>query len=127
MRWASLVRSSSGSRIALISRPISASVSSVSAYSRSDSNSLRRGDRLRDVRAELPQDPLVALGERAELVAEQVERADHLALVAQRHRQLRLRARHHREVARILIDVVEQDRPLFGDRGADRALPDLAA
>ena len=48
----------------------------------------RRRDRLRDVRAELPQDPLVALGKGAELVAQQVERADHLALVAQRHREL---------------------------------------
>ena len=85
----------------------------------------RRGDGLRDVRAELPQDPLVALGERAELVAEQVERADHLALVAKRHRKLRLRARHHREVARILVDVIEEDRPLLGDGRADRALPDL--
>ena len=47
----------------------------------------RRRDRLRDVRAKLPQDPLVAFGERAELVAQQVERADHLALVAQRHRR----------------------------------------
>ena len=80
----------------------------------------RGRDRLRDVRAKLPQDPLVALGERAELVAQQIERADHLALVAQRHRQLRLRARHHRQVARIGIDVVEQDRPLLGDRACRR-------
>jgi hypothetical protein len=82
-------------------------------------------NRLGDVRAELPQDPLVALGERAEPVAQQVERADHLALVAQRHGQLRLGAGDDRQVARILVDVVEQDRPLFGDRGPDRALADL--
>ena len=81
--------------MALISRPISASVSSVSAYSRSDSNSRALAMRLGDVGAELPQNRLVALGEGVQLVAEQVERADHLALVAQRHHQLRLRAGHH--------------------------------
>ena len=85
----------------------------------------RVGDGLRDVRAELAQDPLVALGERAEAIAQQVERADHLALVPQRHGQLRLRARHHRQVARVGVHVVEQDRPLLGHGGADRALADL--
>ena len=52
-------------------------------------------DRLGDVGAKLAEDPLVALGERAEAIAEQVQRAEHLALVPQRHRELRLSARHH--------------------------------
>ena len=47
---------------------------------------------LRDVDAELRQDLLVALGERAHLVAQQIERAEHAVLVAKRDGELRVHA-----------------------------------
>ena len=82
----------------------------------------RVDDRLRDVRRKLAQDRFVALGERVLAIREQVERADHLALVPQRHRQVRLHALDDADVARIGGDVVDEDRPLLGDRRADQAL-----
>ena len=85
----------------------------------------RGGNALGDVRAKLAEDPFVAFGEGAQLVAQQVERANHLALVAQRDGELRLGARDHRQVAGVGIDVVQQDWALLGDRGADNALAKL--
>ena len=82
----------------------------------------RVDDGLRDVGAELPQDDLVAFGERGPPIAQQVERADDAALVPQRHRQLRADAGHRLQVARVGVDVVEQDGPPLRDRGADDAL-----
>ena len=79
----------------------------------------------RDVRAELPQDHLVGLGELAGRVAEQVERADDAALAAKRHDELGARAGHRLDVTRIGVHVVDEQRLALGDRGADQPLPDL--
>ena len=84
-------------------------------------------DRDRDVRAELPQHRFVGLGELADGVAEQIERADHAPLAPQRHDQLRVRAGHRLDVARIGVHVVDEDRLSVGDRRADQAVPDLHA
>ena len=82
-------------------------------------------DRHRDVRGELAQDGFVGLRELADRVAEKIQRADHAALAAQRHDELGVRAGHGFDVARIGVDVVDEDRLPFGDRGADQALPHL--
>ena len=84
-------------------------------------------DRDRDVRAELAQQHLVDLGELAGGVAQQVERADDAPLAAQRHDELGVRAGHRLDVARIGVDVVDENRLPFGDRGADQPLADLHA
>jgi hypothetical protein len=82
-------------------------------------------DRHRDVRAELAQQHLVDLGELPFGVAEQVQRADDAPLASQRDDELGLRAGHRLAVARIGMDVVDQQRLPFGDGGADQPLPDL--
>ena len=80
------------------------------------------GQRLGDGGGEHAQDLLVVGIEGVEVVAEQVERAQHLPLVAQRHDQRRQGARRHRDVARIGAHVVHQDGVPLGHRGADHAL-----
>ena len=76
--------------MALISRPISAKVSSVSRILAFRLEQPRIDDRLRNVCAKLPQHRLVARRERVLLIGQQVQRADHFALVPQRHGQDRL-------------------------------------
>ena len=79
-------------------------------------------DRDGDVRAELAQQHLVDLGELAGVLAQQVERADDAPLAPQRHDELGVRAGHRFAVARIGVDVVDENRLPFGDRGADQPL-----
>ena len=81
----------------------------------------------RDVRGELPQHRFVGHRELTDGVAEQIERADHAAFAAQRHDQLGVRAGHRFDVARIGVNVVDEQRLPIRDRGADQALPDLHA
>ena len=59
------------------------------------------------------------------LAAEEVERADRLRLVHQRHDDLRGHARHELDVARIGREIVDEERLLAGDRGANQALSEL--
>ncbi len=72
--------------------------------------------------AELGQDLLIALGKGADLVAEQVEGAEHPVLPAKRHHELRVDAGHKPEIARIRVHVVHENRLLLGHRRADDAL-----
>jgi hypothetical protein len=58
-------------------------------------------------------------------VAEDVQRADRPLLVQQRHDQLRRHARDDRDVARVGRDVVDEQRHLARDRGADQAPPEF--
>ena len=82
-------------------------------------------DRDRDVRAELPQHRFVHLGELADGVAEQVERADDASLAPQRHDELGVRPRDGFDVPRIGVDVVDEQRLAGRDRGADQPLADV--
>ena len=82
-------------------------------------------DRHGDVRGELAQQRLVLARERAFGLVQQVQRADDLALAAHRHRELRQHVAQRPHVARLLADVVDQDRTAFLDGGADDALPHL--
>ena len=59
--------------------------------------------RLRDVHAELPENLLVALGEGADTIAEQVQRAQHPLLVPQRHDELRVHSGYQPEISRIFV------------------------
>ena len=79
------------------------------------------------MRRELAQQRNVRLVERVALMAQDVERANHLRLIDQRHDQRRVHPRHVVLVARIALHVVEHHRPLLGDRGADDAFTDLEA
>ncbi len=79
-------------------------------------------DRDRDVRAELAQHRFVDLGELADRVRQQVERADDAPLAAHRDDELRVRAGHRFDVARVAVHVVDEDRLPLGDGGADHPL-----
>ena len=70
---------------------------------------------------------LARVGELADAVAQQVERADDLALVAKGHCHLRPHAGHELVVPRVQAHVLDDDRALVRDGGADHALPDLQA
>ena len=118
------VSSTSRSRIDDISRPISASVSSVSTYWRSDLNRFGVLDRDGDMRPELPQQGLILARERTGGLTQQVQRADDLPFAAHRHRELTQHVPEPR-VARLVANVVHEDRPTFLDRGSHDALPDL--
>ncbi len=107
------------------SRAISASVSSVLRVLALVLEQPRVLDRDGDVRAELPQQRLVGLGELPRRVAEQVQRADDASLAAERHDELRPRSGHRLHVPRIGVDVVDENRLAFGDGGADQPVPDL--
>ena len=119
------VSSSSRFRIAPNSRAISASVSSVLVYSRSCSKSRAFSIATATCAPNWRSISFVGFGELAGRVAEQVQRADHAPLAPQRHDQLRVRAGHRLDVARIGVDVVDENRLPFGDRRADQAVADL--
>ena len=78
-----------------------------------------------DVRGELAQDGDVVAAELIAVAAEEVERADRLRLVQQRHDDLRGHAGHELDVARIGREVVDEERLLARDRGADQPLTEL--
>ena len=121
------VSNSSSWRIAPNSRPISASVSSVLVYCARVLEEPRVLDRHGDVRAELPQQRFVGLGELSRRVAQQVERANDAALPSQRHDELGERTGHGLDVARVFAHVVDEDWLAFPDGGAHETVPDLDA
>ena len=82
-------------------------------------------DGLRDVDAKLRQDVLVALGEGARAVAQEVESADDAVLVAERNGQLPFDAGDGPPKPRVVVHIVDQYRTLFRDGGPDDALADL--
>jgi hypothetical protein len=85
------------------------------------------GNRLRHVNGELRQDVLIALAERARPIAQEVQRSQYALFVAERHGELRLDAGNRSKRPRIVVDVVDQNRPLFRDGGAHDALAELQA
>ena len=82
----------------------------------------RVDDADRDVRGELSQQLDVGSRELILAVAEDVERADRPLLLQQRHHQLRRHPRDDRHVARVAGHVVDEQRHLAGDGGADQPL-----
>ena len=79
-------------------------------------------DRDRDERGELPQQRLVLRGERPFGLAEEVQRADDLALPPHRDGELREHVTKRPDVTRFLADVVDEDRPALLHRRTDHAL-----
>ena len=75
-----------------------------------------------DVRRKLPQHQFVGFCELACGVAQQIERADDATLPAQRDDQLRVRSGNGLDVPRIGVDIVDENRPSFGNRGADQSV-----
>ena len=125
--WTSVATRSSScsrSRMAATSRPISASVSSVSDVGLLALEQPRVLDGHGHVRAELPQHRLVARRELADLLAVQVQRPDDALLAPERHGDLRAHLRHRADVSRVGQHVVDDQRPAFGDDRADDALAD---
>ncbi len=76
---------------------------------------------------DLAQDRDVVAAEVVRVPAEEVERADRLRLVQQRHDDLRRHARHELHVARIGREVVDHERLVARDRGADEPVTELEA
>ena len=74
---------------------------------------------------ELPEQHDVGGRELIPAVAENVERADGPLLVDQRHHELRRHPRDEVDVSRIVLDVVDEQRHLAEDRGADESLARL--
>ena len=87
----------------------------------------RVDDADRDVRGELAQQLHVGGGELILVVAQDVQRADRPLLVQQRHHQLRGHAGNDRDVARVGCDVVDEQRHLAADGGADQPLARASA
>src|SRR5204862_3133010 len=85
----------------------------------------RVADGLRDVDAKLGQDVLVALREGARAIAQEIECADDAVLVAERHGKHPLDAGHEAPKARVVMDIINQDRTLFRDGGSYDALADF--
>ena len=83
--------------------------------------------RLRDVHAELRENLLVALGEGADTIAEQVQRAEHPLLVPQRYDELRVHSGYEAEISRVFVDVVDENRFLLRYRRPDDAFAHLEA
>ena len=122
------VSSSSRSRIAPNSRPISASVSSVLGVLALVLEQPRVLDRHRDVRAELPQHHLVDLGElRRRVSLSRLSAPMTRPLRRSGTTSSRVRAGHRFDVARIRVHVVDEHRLPFGHGRADQPLPDLHA
>ena len=77
------------------------------------------------VGAELAQHHLVCLGELAGRIAQQIQCADDAAFPPKRHNELGARTRHRLHVARIRVDVVDQDRVAFRHRGTHQTVAHL--
>jgi hypothetical protein len=76
-----------------------------------------------DVGRKLAQQRLILARECAGGFAQQVQRADDFALAAHRHRELRQHVPQRPHVARLMPDVIHEDRSSFLDRRAYHALP----
>ncbi len=80
---------------------------------------------LRHVHRKLGQNLLVAFGECAHAIAQQIQRAHNALLVPQRNRELGADAWNDAEVPWIRVDVVDENGPLLEHGGADNALAQL--
>src|SRR5206468_3115538 len=81
-------------------------------------------DRDGDMRAELPQDGLINVGELAWRLAEQIERTDHPPFAAKRHDELGFRSGNGFDVSRIGVNVVHDQWTAGLDSRADQPLAD---
>ena len=112
-------------RIAPNSRPISASVLERAGVLPFFLEQPRVFDGDGNMRAELTQHHLVHVGELARVLAQEIQRANHAALAPERDDQLRVRERHGLDIARIEVDVVDENRTPFRHRRAHQPVPDL--
>ncbi len=87
----------------------------------------RVDQRNRDVRTELPDDLDVTGGELVGVLAENVQRANRPGLVQQGDDDFGVHARHDLDVSRIGAQVVDEQRLLAGDCGADEPGAELQA